>query len=331
MAKDPTPVRIEPAMGGQLRYGMSAQNAGAYHYHQKRDWRRLLDREVRREGHDYFYPVPGVAPGNQMFPWGAGVTDPITLLIPLDGELIAGTDDTIKTWNHGIYKGPYSDPGDLPDDPYLEEDVWGYYGFTDGQPDDFEGVPDDEDPEVGPDGGSSDDNDVVPPDTPTPDVPVPPQPDDPEPPTPVVPPDLPPLPYTYLSYVPNPAEGVYVGSGYYWYGNQKDEPGVEAWTRNIANEKTKQAVDQAKSIENVRRIRVEEIGWMYYASVIQSLSGYMGFYHHQDVLMNMTAVYDYHYLVSYVRGPDVWVIDNRTGSVVGYINYDQVEAGVQWI
>ena len=45
-----------PSQGGQLMASVSKDTVGIKHYLTKRDFRRLLDREQRREGYDYFAP-----------------------------------------------------------------------------------------------------------------------------------------------------------------------------------------------------------------------------------------------------------------------------------
>lgn len=58
----------KPALGGNLVTRGSADNAGVFNYVTKRDWRRDLDVEQRREGHDYFYPNLSLPIGGQPFP-----------------------------------------------------------------------------------------------------------------------------------------------------------------------------------------------------------------------------------------------------------------------
>ena len=45
-----------PAQGGKLMASVSKDTIGVKNYLTKRDFRRVLDREQRREGHDYFAP-----------------------------------------------------------------------------------------------------------------------------------------------------------------------------------------------------------------------------------------------------------------------------------
>ena len=45
-----------PAQGGKLMASVSKDTIGVKNYLTKRDFRRVLDREQRREGYDYFAP-----------------------------------------------------------------------------------------------------------------------------------------------------------------------------------------------------------------------------------------------------------------------------------
>lgn len=59
---------VKPALGGNLITRGSSDNCGPFNYTTKRDWRRDLDIERRREGHDYFYPNLTLPIGGQPFP-----------------------------------------------------------------------------------------------------------------------------------------------------------------------------------------------------------------------------------------------------------------------
>lgn len=58
----------KPTLGGMLITRGSADNAGYLNYTTKRDWRRSLDVEVRREGCDYFGPNLDLSQALQAFP-----------------------------------------------------------------------------------------------------------------------------------------------------------------------------------------------------------------------------------------------------------------------
>ena len=66
------PVEIKPPQGGALISNLSLDTAGIFHYEKKLNFRRYIDRELRREGHDYFFANTDVPLGNQPFPYGTG-------------------------------------------------------------------------------------------------------------------------------------------------------------------------------------------------------------------------------------------------------------------
>lgn len=76
---DYRPVHVTPSLGGQLITKASQSEVGVANYVTKRDWRRLLDREIRREGYDYFWGNQAKVLGNQPFPNGVTAAD-ITLV-----------------------------------------------------------------------------------------------------------------------------------------------------------------------------------------------------------------------------------------------------------
>lgn len=85
MAKRYSPVTVRPHDGGHLMTVPSSENAGLANYTVKRDWRRILDAEGPREGHDYFWPNLSGSfasnPGNQPFPLAVtGDAGPINLI-----------------------------------------------------------------------------------------------------------------------------------------------------------------------------------------------------------------------------------------------------------
>lgn len=73
MANRYTPVDIRVRDGGRLISKASSDTAGVQHYVLKRDWRRDLDVEQRREGYDYIWPNTDIPLGNQPFPTGVPV------------------------------------------------------------------------------------------------------------------------------------------------------------------------------------------------------------------------------------------------------------------
>lgn len=68
MAGRYTPIEVFPKDGGALMTRTSLDNAGVYNHSLKRNFRRDLDKEARREGHDYFYPNTSKAIAGQPFP-----------------------------------------------------------------------------------------------------------------------------------------------------------------------------------------------------------------------------------------------------------------------
>ena len=94
------PIEVKPSQGGGLVSNLSDDTAGIYHYQAKLNFRRYVDRELRREGHDYFQGNTDVELGNQPFPYGPG-TD-----VALDGNWGATADKIAvkKGWAY-IYTG----------------------------------------------------------------------------------------------------------------------------------------------------------------------------------------------------------------------------------
>lgn len=73
-------VEVRPSDGGQLMPDHSANELGAANYTIKRDWRRVLEKEVTSEGYDYFWGNPEKALGDQPFPNQPNVDEPINLV-----------------------------------------------------------------------------------------------------------------------------------------------------------------------------------------------------------------------------------------------------------
>lgn len=126
-------VVIQPSDGGQLATRPSSERAGHVNYSVKRDWRRDLDQEVRREGHDYFYPIINQPIGNQPFPQNQpsqpATSLPITLIHEVrhgNGDLAvcAGTETDLYVLFPWKNFGPYFEPGATPNDEYVENPGW---------------------------------------------------------------------------------------------------------------------------------------------------------------------------------------------------------------
>lgn len=124
------PFTIEPSGGGQLRTALSAERPGILNYVKKGDFRRDLDQEVRREGHDYFWPILGYGLGNQPFPQNQPDQPAVSLPINLihlaraaNGEftVVAGTETTLYTFYPARVStiGPYFEPGEIPNDEVI--------------------------------------------------------------------------------------------------------------------------------------------------------------------------------------------------------------------
>lgn len=80
-------ITVRPADGGKLMTRVSSDEAGLANYTVKRDFRRDLDQEMRREGHDYFWPNITTSsyidystnPQNQPFPNNVTLTTIATI------------------------------------------------------------------------------------------------------------------------------------------------------------------------------------------------------------------------------------------------------------
>ena len=93
-------IEVRPPQGGALLSNLSDDRTAIANYVNKLNCRRYLDRELRREGHDYFAGNTETEIGNQPFPYGPG-TD-----IALGGNWGAGPDviTVHKGWSY-IYNG----------------------------------------------------------------------------------------------------------------------------------------------------------------------------------------------------------------------------------
>lgn len=118
---------------------VSADSAGVLNYTVKRDFRRVLDREIRAEGNDYFRPNTSIPLGDQPFPNSPNTTEPITLEVMArqpNGRtaVIAGTPTTLFRFfalDNGAYFQGDGTPAEYfedvgPDTPYYDDNpgVW---------------------------------------------------------------------------------------------------------------------------------------------------------------------------------------------------------------
>ena len=120
-------VAISPDQGGRLMTRLSSERPGSQDYVLKRDWRRDLDQEIRREGHDYFYPINWHPLGNQPYPQNQPTAPAISLPITLihqawnpKGEtaVVTGTETGLFVFYPNTPK-PYHEAGATPDDDYF--------------------------------------------------------------------------------------------------------------------------------------------------------------------------------------------------------------------
>lgn len=125
-------ISYSPVDGGRLMSRASDSVAGAANYSVKRDWRRNLDHEQRREGYDYFGDFSGLAVGTQPFP----STEEITLVHMVRSPtgktmVVVGTKSALHVFNALEYEyvldpsasnNPYVDGVGL--DPYFSYLEW---------------------------------------------------------------------------------------------------------------------------------------------------------------------------------------------------------------
>lgn len=76
---DYRPIQSSPILGGKLITKASANNVGLSDYTLKRDWRRILEVESRREGHDLFWGNQSLPQASQAYPNGV-TADEIVLI-----------------------------------------------------------------------------------------------------------------------------------------------------------------------------------------------------------------------------------------------------------
>jgi hypothetical protein len=111
-------ITVKPSDGGQLMMDSSAENAGIANYTEKTNFRRYLDKEIRREGFDYFAPKPS---NHGVDPFPSQAQDPITFIYTAtrpngDKALIVGVEE-----NDGVHLYKYK--GSL-NNNYVESGYW---------------------------------------------------------------------------------------------------------------------------------------------------------------------------------------------------------------
>ena len=97
------PFTFKPGQGGRLMTATTPEKAGFFNYTTKRDWRRVLDKEVRAEGYDWFRPNVGIPLGNQPYPNYPATDEPITLLVMArrpNGKLAVVAGTQTKLWRY---------------------------------------------------------------------------------------------------------------------------------------------------------------------------------------------------------------------------------------
>jgi hypothetical protein len=120
------PVTVRPADGGQLITRAASSDAGVPHYTKKLNARRDLSDDIRREGWDYFNPLPG-ALDEQTFPFPGPDGKPLTLVHLVrrpNGEsvIIAGNKNTLYRFNTDL--AGYIADGYIADGYFEEPTRW---------------------------------------------------------------------------------------------------------------------------------------------------------------------------------------------------------------
>lgn len=142
-------VQIQPSQGGDLATRISHENVGAANYVTKRDWRRAMDGETRREGDVGFIPDTT----GELIAQAAPTTDPITLVHYArkpngKATVIVGTDTALFRYfryeDGAIYEDAYEDAYEDVSAPWIQigtftaghrweaVDVGGYTVFNNG-------------------------------------------------------------------------------------------------------------------------------------------------------------------------------------------------------
>lgn len=75
------PVPARPSAGGKLMSNVSNDSVGIFNYRVKRDFRRVLDHEIRAEGYEWFWANTSIPMGQQPFPNYPTTSEPITLAV----------------------------------------------------------------------------------------------------------------------------------------------------------------------------------------------------------------------------------------------------------
>jgi hypothetical protein len=129
-------ITVKPSDGGKLITRAATADAGASNYLVKRNWRRDLTDEIRREGHDYFIPLSSESdaqsqpfPVDDSFPADEREINLIYVVRRPNGEsaVVVGTKTTLFRFNvdlSGYVEGEYVEDIYSPDPagvPYFEE------------------------------------------------------------------------------------------------------------------------------------------------------------------------------------------------------------------
>lgn len=132
MSRAHKPVTLAPQNGGRLATDISLNDVGVENYRVKRDWRRAeVNREIRREGHLYFWPSEDLPLADQCL----NAPEPVTLVVEAQAAtgkkaIIAATRTTIYRYFYstdGAYVGVPEDleyfDGDYVEDDYVADDT----------------------------------------------------------------------------------------------------------------------------------------------------------------------------------------------------------------
>jgi len=101
------PVDVKPALGGKLMSGLSMDSAGIQNYIAKQEMRRVLEREVRAEGYEWFRPNPLNDKLVESIPPGS--TNPITVIAACrlgNGQISAVVGSGTALWRYWGLESP---------------------------------------------------------------------------------------------------------------------------------------------------------------------------------------------------------------------------------